>query len=458
MRFLRFIGLAALLVAAPAWAAEETVSFDPFDAVTIYGTMSEPKEVVLLLSGEAGWNPVMVDMARGLADLDALVVGIDSAAYLKNAATGDKCIFAAGDLESLSKFLQKKYRLREYRVPTLVGYGSGGTLAYASLVQGATGPFSGGLSLGFCPLLKTAKPLCEGRGLAWSDDAGVGATLKPAPGLEVPWSALQGALDRSCDPVSIRSFVEHVPQGELITLPGVGHGFAEPRTWMPRLQAAFARVSPKDAVSNTPVAAAVRDLPLVEVTATGNPGQGFAVLLTGDGGWARLDRDLGAALADRGVPVVGFSTLTYFWTKRTPQQAADDLARVIAHYAAAWGKPTVTLIGYSFGADVMPFLVRRLPADARARVRKVALLGLSDTATFEFSVTGWLGADTPDGLPVAPEIAALRGVPLLCVYGVDETDSACRALPDETVRKLETRGGHHFGDDVAPIVSAILAP
>ena len=152
----------------------------------------------------------------------------------------------------------------------------------------------------------------------------------------------------------------------------------------------------------------VEDLGLVEVPASGGADRGaMAVILTGDGGWADIDKSVAAGLAAAGVPVVGWSSLRYYWTPRTPEAAARDLARIVEHYSAAWKKERVLLVGYSFGADVLPFLVNRLPAPALARIGSVSLLGLSDTAAFEFHVSSWLGGGGDTHRPTAPEVARL---------------------------------------------------
>jgi type IV secretory pathway VirJ component len=91
----------------------------------------------------------------------------------------------------------------------------------------------------------------------------------------------------------------------------------------------------------------VADLPLVELPAQGTPLGVLAVILSGDGGWANIDRDIGTQLAARGVGVVGFNSLRYFWTRRTPEGAAEDLARILRHYVAAWHPRRVLLLGYS---------------------------------------------------------------------------------------------------------------
>jgi type IV secretory pathway VirJ component len=67
---------------------------------------------------------------------------------------------------------------------------------------------------------------------------------------------------------------------------------------------------------------------------------------------------------------------------------------VIRQYLAAWNKSRVLLVGYSFGADTLPFIVNRLPADLRPAVATVSLLGISANASFEIRVAGWIGAES----------------------------------------------------------------
>jgi type IV secretory pathway VirJ component len=202
-------------------------------------------------------------------------------------------------------------------------------------------------------------------------------------------------------------------------------------------------------------AAVVRDLPLVELPASGGTGE-LAVIVSGDGGWASLDRDIGTALAGEGIPVVGLNSLQYFWRARTPDEAGRDLTRILRHYLDAWRASQVLLVGYSLGAEVLPFMATRLPPDLRSRVRLVALLGPGRTATFEFHVREWLGGGG-GGPPTAPEIARLAGLRVLCLYGEDETDSACPMIRPGLARVERLPGGHHFGGSYANIAGRILA-
>jgi type IV secretory pathway VirJ component len=199
----------------------------------------------------------------------------------------------------------------------------------------------------------------------------------------------------------------------------------------------------------------VRDLPLIELRSIrGSPV--LAVVVSGDGGWASLDRQIGEDFAARGVPVVGLNSLQYFWKARTPDRAAADLTRILRHYLQAWNASEVVLVGYSRGADVLPFMVTRLPDDLRRRIRVIALLGVSLVAGFEFHFTDLLGATHRTDRPTVPEIDRLHGLRVLCIYGTDETDSACRQLPRDLATVIALPGGHHFDGAYDEIARRIL--
>ncbi len=178
-------------------------------------------------------------------------------------------------------------------------------------------------------------------------------------------------------------------------------------------------------------------------------------MLSGDGGWAGLDKDVAAALVAAGIPVVGLDSLRYFWGARTPQGLADDLDRMIRFYLARFGKKRVLLVGYSQGADVLPFAVNRLPAVSRTAVALVATIGLSEHALFEFHLSSWVSNDD-SGLPTRPEIARIAQIPVLCIYGKDEDDSACPKLDPAKIHVVPMPGGHHFNGDYTGLARRIL--
>ena len=455
-----------------------------FGRVTVYIPEGTPNSVAIFLSGDGGWNLGVISMAKALVDMGAVVIGVDIRQYLgalgkaaqrddqsaaaevprsPNGATRENapCQLIAGDFENLSHQIQKEIGMFVYHVPVLVGYSSGATVVYAALVQSPPGTFAGALSLGFCPDQDfSGAALCSGAGLHYSQGKKTDLIFEPARTLKQPWIAFQGQQDQVCAPAPVDVFAAQTTNGQVVKLPLVGHGFGVERNWMPQFRESYASIT---AHVETPPArpADIGDLPVNEVRAEGSSSsEEMAVLLTGDGGWAGLDQELAAQLAASGVPTVGLNSLKYFWTERSPTETAKDVARVMSHYLGAWNKQRVLLVGYSFGADVLPFVVNRLPPELRARVATVSLLGVDSNASFEIRIADWVGSDD-SGPPTRPEVAAIGGVPVLCIYGEGESDSICPGLPKNPehtkITLAEVGKGHHFSGEYATLAERILA-
>ena len=452
-------GPAPLMATPSPPAIDDSFTFGAAGHVVVYTPSGPPASVVLFVSGDGGWNQGVVPMAERLRGLGALVVGIDIRTFVRNLESSSaRCAYPAGDLEELSRAVQLRQKLSAYLPPILVGYSSGATLVYAALASAPPETFAGAISLGFCPDLEIHKPLCRGRALqSRPRNKAVGFDLQADPTLSVPWYVFQGDIDQVCDAAATRAYAARVPAAHLVWLPKVGHGFSVPRNWEPQFVEAYRGLA---AAQNEPAvspAGQPLNLPVVEIPSTGRAGQDLmAVMVSGDGGWAALDKGLGTAFAARGIPVVGWNSLRYFWSPRTPEGAARDLDRILRHYFTAWGKSRALLVGYSFGADVLPFLASRLSADTRARIAGIGLVGLSTQATFEFHVADWLGRGGDRRYPTVPEIRRLEGLRVACVQGTDEPDSACRSLPS-SARVVTVPGGHHFGGDYARLGAELLA-
>lgn len=446
------VAVAGVLAASVA-PAEQTLKFGRFGEVALYGDPKTASQVVVFVSADSGWNEGVVDMAHDLVATGALVIGTDIRRYLKAlSAEKGRCAYPAADFEALSQALQKNLGAPRYSPPLLFGYSSGATLVYAALAQAPPNTFSGAISVGFCPTLAFPRPMCSGGGLK-SAASGRGLRFEPGP-LPAPWVVLQGEADQVCGPGEAAAFVRQVPAARLIELPKVGHGFSKAAHWLPQLKAAAAQL-PAENRSVPVLAAKVDGLPLVEVPAQG-AGDTLAVIVTGDGGWASIDKWLGEAFSAAGIPVVGLDSVRYFWKKRDPDEAGQDLARIARHYFATWRKEKLLLVGYSSGADVLPFMANRLPPDLLARVKLVALLSPAKQASFEFHVSQWFISATRDARPVMPEVAKLEGTKVLCIYGDQETDTLCPALGAGLAALKQLGGGHHYGRDFRTLAREIL--
>jgi type IV secretory pathway VirJ component len=221
------------------------------------------------------------------------------------------------------------------------------------------------------------------------------------------------------------------------------------------LSAAAARAAAPD--ERCSARADITDLPIVTVDAK-TPSDRFAVMVTGDGGWRRIDRKITDRLRAAGIPIVGFIASDYYRQRRTPEESACALERVIRYYSIHWHRSKVLLIGYSRGADVLPFMASRLPGDIRESTQLIALLGLQPAINFKYSPAWNLSAYThkEPWFPVMPEVEKLRGQNDLCVFGAKEKDSLCHALDKGAFKIVAEPGGHHFAGKYRDIADVIL--
>jgi type IV secretory pathway VirJ component len=434
-----------------AAAAPTHLRHGRFKDLVVYTPAAEASSFVLFLSGDGGWNGRADRMALQLLQQGAMVAGIDLAEFKTVLeADGAECVFPDGDLENLSHFVQAYFHNANYLAPLIAGLDSGGSMAYAVLAQAPKDTFAGALSLGFCPHLNLDKPLCKGTGLELIHGArGSGLELLPIKSLNNPWVVLQDSKNLACPAAATHDFVSHIHGAAIATLPAVSDR---------SFKAAFARLAATNQVRGIAPPAALGDLPVVELPARPNApaSDSFAIIMSGDGGWAGLDQEIAAALSAKGIPVVGLDSLRYYWTARTPEGLAADTDRLIRFYLAHFGKKRALLIGYSQGADVLPFAVNRLPAATKSHVALMAILGMSEHALFEFHVSSWISDDN-SGPETLPEVNRVSGMPVLCIYGEDERDSLCPKLDPKKFNLVKVKGGHHFDGDYAALADHILS-
>ena len=455
---LRLLGVlrsafSALLLFPLAATATKPVHYGLFGNVHVAAPAEAPKRTVVFLSDSNGWDARAEALASALADDGALVLGIDLPAYLKEMLSiDDKCSLPGAHIEEMSHWMQRERKLAEYSTPVLAGDGAGATFAYGVDAQAPKGTFAALATLGWDATLRLSKPLCAGDAGKMTAAADDGTFhIVPVHALPNAWVPLPVAPAAAPATASARlaaaaRALELRAIGVSAT-PAPGAGLPAAIAWL---------TAPKPAAAALPQD--VADLPLIEVPAQGDRlEQRIAIILTGDGGWAGLDIAVADQLAQRGVAVVGLSSVKYFWQTRKPEEAAAALTRIIGHYGAARPLADFVVIGYSFGAALAPALINRLPQAARARITAQVLISPDAEAVFEIHVGDWFGSTVHEGaIPVLPELAK-SSVPAICVHGADEgADSFCLKLAGQTnVRQLELPGGHHYKGDYDKLGAAI---
>lgn len=447
----------------------DSINYGVFGNVSIYMPSKAPDAVVLFVSGDGGWNQGVVDMAKYIVSQGALVAGIDIRHYFKHIKSlKSECYYPAGDFEELSITIQKKYKFNQYYKPILIGYSSGATLVYGLLAQAPANTFKGAISLGFCPDIEIDRPLCDGSGLkSHVLKPGISFYLESSPKLTAPFIVLEGMIDKVCSYEETKKYMEQMTDAELISLPDVGHGFSVTRNWLPQYIAAYNKIlnepeyteklsSRNKLLKSQHLAPLNKDLPLIIIPATEDEHMPMAFFISGDGGWTSFDNAICDKLSEKCMPVIGLDAQKYFWNEIEPEKATDDITMAVEHYMQQWNKTSFVLIGYSFGACVIPFIANNFPDSLKDALKGVYCFSPSETGDFEIHVSDMLSLKTDDQYDVADELQKIKSLNPVCIFG-DQEDNELRNHFSETGSKIEILpGSHHYSNDFNAMSSVIF--
>lgn len=178
------------------------------------------------------------------------------------------------------------------------------------------------------------------------------------------------------------------------------------------------------------------------------------LFISGDGGLGGFSSSLCQSLNQQGYYVTALDAKKYFWEKKTPDQTTKDITGLLSEKEIL-SKEQLVLVGYSFGADIVPFVVNKLPLTIKRKIKTVVLLSPSATTDFEIHVADWFGIKVNRSMNVVSEINRMNGQKVVTVFGSKEKDFP---LKDITLRNFSNEvlpGGHHFDDNVEAVARTL---
>lgn len=196
-------------------------------------------------------------------------------------------------------------------------------------------------------------------------------------------------------------------------------------------------------------------LPVIVLPAAPDENTPMVLMITGDGGWKNFDPRLAGQFVQQKAPVVALNALHYFWTKKTPEQATSDVEDLLNKYMKQWNKRSFILAGFSFGADVMPFIINRLPDSILRHCKGVALFSPGLSTDFEIHISQMLSEHHQWEYNVVNEMEAMKPIKLLCFFGDEEHEFPVNIIPKHGWQLIYLKGGHHYEkntDNIAKIV------
>jgi type IV secretory pathway VirJ component len=197
-------------------------------------------------------------------------------------------------------------------------------------------------------------------------------------------------------------------------------------------------------------------LVIIEKPCSKNDSTPMVVLYTGDGGWKPYDEKLADSLNKMDIPVMGVNSLDYFCKRRTPQESAHDIAMVITAFQEKWQKKKVILIGYSFGAEVVPFIYNQFPTQLKSCIHALVLLSPGSNSDFKVHLTdrlGWLIHKW--NYDVRKEIVSIKAIPVILFFGKEEKTMTLDSTLQSNLSVYYLSGGHNFRNAEAVVKKII---
>jgi len=207
---------------------------------------------------------------------------------------------------------------------------------------------------------------------------------------------------------------------------------------------------------NAQVVNPVTDLPL-QLPYEKGVNQELVIYLTGDGGWNSFNQSMVREIEKQGYGVVTLNTRKYFWSEKTPVGFANDFERLSNYYLKEWGKSSLIIVGYSFGADVAGFLPNRLSVELKNKIKKIVLLSPSASTDFIIRLSDMMGGNENINrkYKVDPEIEK-AGLPVVCIFGIDEVMSLKNQLEkNKNLIINELPGDHRYNNDFSLVLKMI---
>ncbi len=181
-----------------------------------------------------------------------------------------------------------------------------------------------------------------------------------------------------------------------------------------------------------------------------------AMILSGDGGWFSFEQGIADKLGANGVPTIGIDTRKYFWNRKTPEKTASDMAELLNYYSREWDKKKFVLIGYSQGAELVPFIITLLPPHIKSGIMSAVLLSPAETTDFEVHISNMLDLGNKNNTyNVIEEIKKLEKINTLCIYGQNEKSPMPGLLKSSSAKFVFIPGDHHYHGNSTLIVKVM---
>jgi len=195
-------------------------------------------------------------------------------------------------------------------------------------------------------------------------------------------------------------------------------------------------------------------LPLKEWNS--NEDKPFVFYISGDGGYTSFSEGVCTTINKAGYNVTSLNSKSYFDDKKTPQQTTNDILNYLNDQFTKRKGQQFILIGYSFGADVTPFVINLLPDSTRKKLISVVLLSPSTSTDFEIHVWDRLGGKKKRSMDVVDEVNKLGTMKTAIILGNDDADFPINNIKLKNYGHELLPGGHHYEGNTDEVAKTMM--
>ena len=202
------------------------------------------------------------------------------------------------------------------------------------------------------------------------------------------------------------------------------------------------------------VSAQSNDLHVREWKST--PEKPLVLFICGDGGINAFTTGLCNTMNTAGYSIAVLNSKSYFWSKKTPEETTSDISDFLEKELQNRANRQFILAGYSFGADIIPFIINRLPVNLKTELVSVVLLSPSGSTDFEVHYSDMLGIGKKRDMDVISEVNRMGSVKIAALFSSDDhifppNDIYLKNYSTETLP-----GGHHFEGNSNQVANSMM--
>ena len=201
------------------------------------------------------------------------------------------------------------------------------------------------------------------------------------------------------------------------------------------------------------IATIINKLPLKEWNSTADKPLIFYV--SGDGGYSGFSENICTIINKMGYKITALNSKSYFDDQKTPEQTTNDIVTYLNTEFNKRKNQQLVLTGYSFGADIVPFVTNILPDSLKKKLISVVLLSPSRSTDFETHIWDMLGGKKKRSKDVVAEINKMGTMKTAFILE-DEADFPVNEIKLKNYNYYKLAGGHHFEGKTNEVVKTMM--